>query len=80
MSKPIKNQFEMIDICRKATSYFVGSFMLEMIKRRNEWQNSATKTRFIESFHQSYFAWDETCSDDGFGGEAGVVIGMVENV
>ncbi|MBP3541524.1 MAG: hypothetical protein J6K72_06915 [Clostridia bacterium] len=51
MSKPIKNQFEMIDICRKATSYFVGSFMLEMIKRRNEWQNSATKTRFIESFH-----------------------------
>ena len=62
MSKPIKNHFEMIDVCRKASSYFVGSFMLEMIKRRNEWENPATKAEFVESFHRSYFAWDETCS------------------
>ena len=56
MSKEIKNHFELIDICRKASSYFIGSFMLELIKRREEWENQSTKRSFLESFHQEYFS------------------------
>ena len=58
-SKKINNYFELKDIIRKATSYFVGSFTLEMLMRREEWENPETKTAFIESLHQEYFAWDE---------------------
>lgn len=39
-SKKIKDYFELKDVCRKANSYFVGSFMLEMIMRRKEWENT----------------------------------------
>ena len=60
--KKIQNYFELKDVCRKATSYFVGSFMLEIIMRRKEWEDSDTKTAFIESFHNEYFAWDESCT------------------
>lgn len=62
--KPIKNHFELKDVCGKATSYFVGSFMLELIHRRNEWENPATKTAFVEDFHKEYFSWDNNCPID----------------
>lgn len=78
MSKPIKNHFEMIDVCRRATSYFVGSFMLEMIKRRNEWENPATKAEFIESFHQMYFQWDENNSIEQTRNRVNCVIRIIE--
>ena len=58
-SKKINKSFELKYIIRKATSYFVGSFTLEMLMRREEWENPETKTAFIESLHQEYFAWDE---------------------
>ena len=45
-SKKIKDYFELKDVCRKATSYFVGAFMLEMIMCRKEWENPETKTSF----------------------------------
>lgn len=59
MSKEIRDHFELKDVCRKASSYFVGSFMLEMIKRRSEWENADTKKGFIEDLHSKYFSWDE---------------------
>ena len=58
-SKKIENYFESKDVCRKATSYFVGSFMLEIIMRRDEWENPETKTSFIEDLHKEYFEWDD---------------------
>lgn len=58
-SKKIKRYSELVDVCRKATCYFVGSFTLELIMRREEWEDPKRKTAFIESFHKEYFAWDE---------------------
>lgn len=37
---------ELNDICRKATYYFIGSFMLEMIMRRKEWGKPRNKNIF----------------------------------
>ena len=61
-SKEITSYKELMEIYRKATAYFIGSFTMEIIKRREEWENPATKTAFIESFHKEYFAWDENWS------------------
>ena len=58
-SKRINNYFELIEVCRKATSYFIGSFMYEIIIRQAEWKNPNTKNDFVNDFHKSYFAWDE---------------------
>ena len=78
-SKKIKNHFELKDVCRKATSYFVGSFMLEMIMRRTEWENPDTKTVFIESFHKEYFAWDEKCTVAKTRNKVNLVIRIIES-
>lgn len=79
MSKEIANHFELIDICRKASSYFVGSFTLELIKRRSEWENPETKTKFIESFYQEYFAWDENITADKVRNKVNCVIRIIES-
>lgn len=78
-SKPISSYQEVVDVCRKATSYFVGSFMLEMIRRRKEWQNPKTKSAFIHSFHNEYFAWDENCSIDRTRNRVNCVIRIIES-
>lgn len=78
-SKKIKNYFELKDVCRKATSYFVGSFMLEMIMRRGEWENPETKTAFIESFHKEYFAWDDKCTVSKTRNKVNLVIRIIES-
>lgn len=78
-SKKIKNHFELIDVCRKATSYFVGSFMIEMIMRRKEWENPETKTAFIESFHKEYFDWDDKCTISRTRNRVNLVIRIIES-
>ena len=78
-SKKIKDYFELKDVCRKANSYFVGSFMLEMIMRRKEWENLETKTFFIESFHKEYFAWDENCKIERARNRVNAVIRIIES-
>ena len=77
--KKIRNHFELKDVCRKATSYFVGSFMLEIIMRRKEWENSETKTAFIESFHNEYFAWDAKCTVSKTRNRVNLVIRIIES-
>ena len=78
-SKKIKDYFELKDVCRKATSYFVGSFMLDMIMRRKEWENPKTKTSFIESFHKEYLAWDENCKIERTRNRVNAVIRIIES-
>ncbi len=78
-SKKIKNYFELKDVCRKATSYFVGSFMCEMIKRREEWENPATKTKFVQNFHNEYFTWDSECKIDRTRRSINCVIRIIES-
>ena len=76
-SKEIKNYFELKDVCKKATPYFVGSFMLEMIKRRKEWENPETKTAFIKSLYEEYFAWDEKCEMERIRNRVNAVIRII---
>lgn len=78
-SKKIKNHFELKEVCRKATSYFVGSFMLEMIVRRAEWGNQETKTAFIQDMYDQYFAWDEECSIAQIRNRVNCVIRIIES-
>lgn len=78
-SKEIKNYFELKEVVRKATSYFVGSFMLEMIMRRNEWENPETKTEFVKSFHQEYYGWDERCNEKLTRDKINCVIRIIES-
>ena len=79
MSKEIKNHFELKDICRKATSYFVGSFTLELIMRRKEWENPKTKTQFIKDFHQEYFDWDNNWTIERTRNRVNCVIRIIES-
>jgi len=78
-SKKIKNYFELKDVCRKASSSFVGSFMLEMIKRRKEWENPETKMAFVESFYNEYFAWDDECTLERTKNRVNCVIRIIES-
>lgn len=78
-SKKIKNHFELKEVCRKATSYFVGSFMLEMIVRRAEWENPETKTAFVQDMYDQYFAWDEACSIAQIRNRVNCVIRIIES-
>ena len=79
MSKEIQNYFEMVDVCRKASSYFVGSFMIELLMRRAEWENPKTKMAFIQDFHNNYFAWDEDWSIDVTRNKVNCVIRIIES-
>ncbi len=79
MSKEIRSYIELVDVCRKATSCFVGSFIAELIIRRKEWENPDTKTQFIESFHQEYFSWDEKHSIDRTRNQVNCAIRIIES-
>ncbi|MBO7319738.1 MAG: hypothetical protein J6V06_06955 [Clostridia bacterium] len=78
-SKPIKDYFELKRICGKATSYFVGSFMLEIIMRQEEWKNPETKTVFIENFHNEYFSWDKNHTIEKTRNKVNCVIRIIES-
>ncbi len=78
-SKKIKDDMELRRVCRKATSYFVGSFMQEMIIRRREWENPGTKTAFVVSFHDAYCAWDEECRIDRTRNRINCMIRIIES-
>lgn len=53
-NKLIDNMEDLKKVCRKATSYFVGSFILELIMCRKEWENPETKLAFVKRFHNDY--------------------------
>ena len=57
----------------------MGSFTLELIKRRSEWENPETKPKFIESFYQEYFAWDENITADKVRNKVNCVIRIIES-
>ena len=48
MSKLIENQTELVKVCRSAAYWYVGSFMLEFLMRRVQWENPDTKPAFIQ--------------------------------
>lgn len=47
MSELISNHFELVDACRSAGLWYVGSYMLEFLMRKEQWENPETKQSFI---------------------------------
>lgn len=62
MSKPITNHFELKDVCRSAGLWYVGSFMIEFLKRKDEWMDETKKPAFIESLYNEYQGIDDKIS------------------
>ena len=54
MSKEIKTTLELMDVCRSVGLWYVGSFMLEMLMKRSEWENEDTKSDFVAYMHHEY--------------------------
>ncbi len=79
MRKEIKNYFEVKEICRKATSYFIGSFIEYIIDRREEWENPQTKKIFIANFHKEFFDWDDECTFERTQNRVNCAIRLIEH-
>ena len=54
MSKKILNYFELKDVCRSAGLWFVGSFMMEFLERREMWADSKRKPEFIAYMYYEF--------------------------
>ena len=60
MSKQIKDNYELRDVCRSAGLSFIGSFMGEFLDKRDIWSNPDTKKQFIAYMYSQYAqsGWD----------------------
>ena len=60
MSKQIKDNYELRNVCRSAGLSFVGSFMGEFLDKREMWSNPDTKEQFIAYMYSNYSqgGWD----------------------
>ena len=77
MSKKIENHFELKDVCRSAGLWYVGSFMLEFLKRKAEWQDADRKQEFIKSLYLEYPGIDDDIS--GTTTRANAMIRIIES-
>ncbi len=59
MSKEIKNRFQLVDVCRSAGLWYVGSFMEEFLRHREKWEDEETKNEFIEYMFNEYGGADK---------------------
>ena len=62
MSKPISNHFELVDVCRSAALWYVGSYMLEFLMRQEQWKDPDTKESFIRYMFEEYGGSDKDLS------------------
>jgi len=60
MAKKTKNYAELLRILESASLWFVGSFMLEIIKCYDELRDPESKTKFINRFFHDYSSASET--------------------
>lgn len=79
MSKPITSYVELIDVCRKCTSYFIGSLTLEFIMNRKKWENPETKSQYIECLHNEFSGWNEKATLDQTRNRANCLIRIIES-
>ena len=77
MSKKIENHFELKDVCRSAGLWYVGSFLLEFLKRKAEWQDADRKQEFIKSLYLEYPGIDDDIS--GTTTRANAMIRIIES-
>ena len=62
MSKKIENYFELKDVCHSANLWYVGSFMHEFLRKREDWENPDTKNQFVEYMFKNYGGGDNDIS------------------
>lgn len=62
MSKRIENYFQLVDVCRSAGLWYVGSYMGEFLRQKEKWTNPETKSSFIEYMYREYGAGDNDIS------------------
>ena len=62
MSKRINNMRELIDVCRRAGLWYVGSFMSEFLDNRKMWADPKTKGKFIAYMYREYGSNDSDIS------------------
>ena len=62
MSKLITNQTELVEVCRSAAYWYVGSYMLEFLMWREQWENPDTKPAFIQYMFAEYGGGDNNIS------------------
>lgn len=77
MSKKIENHFELKNVCRSAGLWYAGSFMLEFLKRKAEWQDADRKQEFIKSLYLEYPGIDDDIS--GTTTRANAMIRIIES-
>lgn len=54
MAKRIENYFQLIDVCRSAGLWYVGSYIGEFLRKKDMWENSETKKSFVEYMYREY--------------------------
>ena len=61
MSKQIKDNYELRNVCRSAGLSFIGSFMGEFLEKREVWSNPDTKLQFVGYMYSNYAknGWDD---------------------
>ena len=77
MSKLIENHFQLKDVCRTAGLWYVGSFMLEYIMRKEEWSDKDKKSEFIKYMYTEYSGIDDDIS--GTRTRANAIIRIIES-
>ena len=61
MAKKIEGYAKLIDVCRSAGLWYVGSYIGEFL-RNDKWRNPETKDEFIEYMYREYGAGDSDIS------------------
>ena len=62
MSKKISSYSELVDVCRSAGLWYVGSFMSEFLEKQDMWRNIETKGEFFHYMRTTYDLGDSESS------------------
>ena len=62
MGKLISNYRELVNVCNSAALWYVGSYMIEFIMHREQWENDETKQEFIRYMYEEYGGADADIS------------------
>ena len=62
MSKPIESYADLVRLCKTIGLWYVGSFMMEFLDHRDEWNDPEKKKDFIKFMCEEYGAGDNDIS------------------
>ena len=62
VGKIISSYKELVNVCNSAALWYVGSYMIEFIMHREQWENNETKPEFIRYMYEEYGGADADIS------------------